>query len=95
MEHTQVPVPIAIQCELLVELMTGVAAQLARLELAETQPDQRAAYASERRKILRKRLRFNINDEAEISALRKHYNEYTSVLAARIQAQPATQSSSA
>ncbi|WP_066336533.1 hypothetical protein [Azohydromonas lata] len=94
MENAQLPIPVAIQCELLLELMSTVAARLARLEARETQADQRASYAAERAKILRGRLTFDINNEAEISKLMTHYDQYASVLAVKLQAAPVASSAS-
>lgn len=73
--------PPEIQAEILLELMSAVAARLARLEAAETVPAKRAEVAAVRNAVLTKRFAFDPHDAVQVGALLREFSSHAQALA--------------
>lgn len=85
--------PVSCHCGILLELMSVVAARLARLHAAESSPQRRARYDKARGLVLDQRFQFDPDNAAQVSKLIARHDRLAGLLAARLHRQLATSSS--
>lgn len=86
--------PLAMQCDILIELMASVAARLGRLRAAEPSPQRQARYEKARDLVLDQRFKFDPDDETQVLKLIARHDRFAGLLAARLRRQSANSASS-
>lgn len=76
--------PLEIKVELLLELMSVVAARLGRLAAAEPFPEKQAECIKARDIVLDKRFQFDPDDAGQVEALTAEFDRYAEILATKL-----------
>lgn len=82
--QTQPTCPLEIKVELLLELMSVVAARLGRLAAAEASSEKRAECIKARDIVLDKRFQFDPDSPEQVDALTAEFDRYAEILKTKL-----------